>query len=55
MCVCVCVCIYIYIYIYIFVCVAILADTLNQAETLQHSLEQAAAGIGVHVNAHKTK
>ncbi len=31
----------------------ILANTLNQAETRLHSLEQAAAGIGVHVNAHK--
>ena len=27
----------------------------NQAETLQHSLERAAAGIGLHVNAHKTE
>ena len=32
---------------------AILANTPNQAETLLHSLEQAAAGIGLHVNAHK--
>ena len=31
----------------------ILANTPNQAETLLHSLEQAAAGIGLHVNAHK--
>ena len=29
------------------------ADAPNQAETLQHSLERAAAGIGLHVNAHK--
>ena len=34
---------------------AILANTSNQAETLLHSLEQAAAGIGLHVNAHKTE
>ena len=27
----------------------------NQAETLPHSLERAAAGIGFHVNAHKTE
>ena len=34
---------------------AILANTPNQAETLPHSLERAAAGIGLHVNAHKTE
>ena len=34
---------------------AILANTPNQAETRLHCLEQAAAGIGLHVNAHKTK
>ena len=28
---------------------------MYQAETLLHSLEQAAAGIGLHVNAHKTE
>ena len=33
--------------------IAILANTPNQAETLLHSLEQAAAGIGLYVNAHK--
>ena len=33
----------------------ILANTPNQAETLLHSLEQAAAGIALHVNAHKTE
>ena len=33
--------------------IAILANTSNQAETLLHSLEQAAAGIGLHVNARK--
>ena len=27
----------------------------NQAETLLHSLERAAAGIRLHVNAHKTE
>ena len=27
----------------------------NQAETLLHSLERAAAGTGLHVNAHKTE
>ena len=32
-----------------------LANTPNQAETLLHSLEQAVAGIGPHVNAHKTE
>ena len=35
--------------------VYILANTPNQAETLQHSLGRAAAGIGPHVNAHKTE
>ena len=35
--------------------IAILANTPNQAETLLHSLEQAAAGIGLHVNAHRTE
>ena len=34
---------------------ALLANTPNQAETLQHSLERGAAGIGLHVNAHKTE
>ena len=34
---------------------AILANTPNQAETLLHSLERAAASIGLHVNAHKTE
>ena len=33
--------------------IAILANTPNQAETLLHSLERAAADIGLHVNAHK--
>ena len=32
--------------------IALLANTPNQAETLLHSLERAAAGIGLHVNAH---
>ena len=35
--------------------IAIRANTPNQAETLLHSLEQAAAGISLHVNAHKTE
>ena len=35
--------------------IAILANTSNKAETLQHSLERAAAGIGLHINAHKTE
>ena len=35
--------------------IASLANTPNQAETLLHSLEQAAIGIGLHVNAHKTE
>ena len=34
---------------------ALQANTPNQAETLLHSLEQAAAGIGLHVKAHKTE
>ena len=33
--------------------IAILANTPNQAETLLHSLEWPATGIGLHVNAHK--
>ena len=35
--------------------IAILANTPDQAETLLHSLEQAAASIGLYVNAHKTE
>ena len=35
--------------------IAILANEPAQAENLQHSLERAAAGIGLHVNAHKTE
>ena len=35
--------------------IAILANTTDQAETLLHSLERAAAGIGLYVNAHKTE
>ena len=34
---------------------ALLANTPNQVETLLHSLEWATAGIGLHVNAHKTE
>ncbi len=33
----------------------VLANTPNQAETLLHSLERAAAGIDLHVNPHKTE
>ena len=33
--------------------IALLANTSAQAETLLHSLERAAAGIGLYVNAHK--
>ena len=33
----------------------ILVNTPKQAETLLHSLERAAEGIGLHVNAHKTE
>ena len=35
--------------------IALLANTHNQAEKLLHSLERSAAGIGLHVNAHKTE
>ena len=35
--------------------IVILANPPNQAETLLHSLERAAAGIGLHINAHKTE
>ena len=35
--------------------IVILANTPNQAETLLHSLERAAAGIGLYVIAHKTE
>ena len=35
--------------------IAILANTPNQAETLLHSLERTALGIGLHINAHKTE
>ena len=34
--------------------IALLANTPTQAETLLHSLERAAVGIGLHVNVHKT-
>ena len=33
----------------------LLANTPAQAETMLHSLEQAAGGIGLHVNADKTE
>ena len=35
--------------------IAILANTPDQPETLLHSLERAAANIGLYVNAHKTE
>ena len=35
--------------------IAILANTPDQAETQLHSLERAAAGIGLYVNADKTE
>ena len=35
--------------------IALLVNMPKQAETLLHSLERAAAGIGHHVNAHKTE
>ena len=35
--------------------ITILANTPDQTETLLHSLEQAAAGIGLYVNAHTTE
>ena len=35
--------------------IAILANTPDQAETLLHSFERAAACIGLYVNAHKTE
>ena len=35
--------------------IAILVNTLAQAESFLQSLERAAAGIGLHVNSHKTE
>ena len=35
--------------------IALLANSHAQAETLLHSLEQAAAGIGLYINANKTE
>ena len=35
--------------------IALLVNTPNQAETLLHSFERAAAGIGLHINTHKTE
>ena len=35
--------------------IALLVNTPNQAETLLHSLEQAATGIDLQINAHKTE
>ena len=35
--------------------IGILVNTPNQTETLLHSLERAAAGNGLYINAHKTE
>ena len=35
--------------------IVLLANALTLAEILLHSLERAAAGIGLHVNVHKTE
>ena len=35
--------------------IALLANASTQAETLLHTLERTAAGIGLHVTAHKTE
>ena len=35
--------------------IVLLANIPAQADTLLHSLERAAAGIGLHINAHKTE
>ena len=35
--------------------IELMTNALAQAETLLHSLERAAASIGLHVNAHKTE
>ena len=35
--------------------IALLANSPTQAESLLHSLEQAAGGIGLHANADKTE
>ena len=35
--------------------IALLANTSGQAEALLHSLERAAASIGLHINADKTE
>ena len=35
--------------------IAILANVPTQSKTLLHSLERTTAGIGLHVNAHKTE
>ena len=35
--------------------IALLTNIIAQDETLLHSLERATAGIGLHVNAHKTE
>ena len=43
------------IYIYYAGDIALLANSPAQAESLQQSLERAAGGIGLHVNADKTE
>ena len=54
-CIYICIYMYIYIYVYIYNIYIIYAWSPDQAETLLHSLERAAASIGLHVNAHKTE
>ena len=54
------ICLFKSVYIYIYNTdytddIAILANASNPAETLLHSLERAATGVGLHVNAHKTE
>ena len=63
MCVCVCVCVNLAekrsrrysAQTIMDVDIALLADTPSIVETLMHSLERAAAGIGFHVNTDKTE
>ena len=35
--------------------IALLANTLTEAESLRHSLQRAAGGIGLHANVDKTE
>ena len=50
-------CVYIYIYIYMCVCVCVCVCVKKpfEAETLLHSLDWAAVGIGLLINADKTE